>query len=98
MRKGREVPISTLYQRLGLTPYDRKAPYQAESLSPGTVTLPLDSHIGLPAQAVVQEGDQVQKGQILATVPKDQLGCGVHASIDGQVAAVGERSIQLAAF
>jgi Na+-translocating ferredoxin:NAD+ oxidoreductase RnfC subunit len=98
VRKGREVPISTLYQRLGLTAYDRKAPYQAGSLSPRTVALPLDSHIGMPAQAVVEVKDQVQKGQILADVPEEKLGCPVHASIDGQVTAIRAQSIQLTAF
>jgi len=98
VRKGREVPIRTLYQRLGLTAYDRKAPYLAESASPRMVTLPLDSHIGMPARSVVQVKDQVRKGQVLAKVPEDQLGCPVHASIDGWVTAVHDRSIQLTAL
>lgn len=97
VRKGREVPIHTLYQRLGLTAYDRPAEYRPVSLAPRMVTLPLDSHIGMPAQPVVQLHDQVQQGQVLAEVPEGQLGCPVHASIDGQVTAVHDRDIQLTA-
>jgi Na+-translocating ferredoxin:NAD+ oxidoreductase RnfC subunit len=98
VRKGREVPISKLYQRLGLAAYDRKAPYYAEFLNPNHVTLPLNSHIGMPAQPIVQVGDQVTKGQFLAEVPKDKLGCPVHSSIDGRVTAINEQNIELTAL
>ncbi len=60
-RHGREVPIATLYQRLGLTPYDRKATFVERDWEPASVSIPLDTHIGRPAQGVVQVGDKVQR-------------------------------------
>ena len=59
-RKGREIPISTLYTRLGLRPYDRKADFVTTDPQPahiGSVTIPLAAHIGSrPAQPTVGEG------------------------------------------
>jgi cobalamin reductase len=94
-REGRQVPITRLYQLLGLTAYDRKAPFVENRTIPKQVTIPLGSHIGRPASAQVRVGDQVRRGDLLADVPRDQLGCPVHASIDGQVTAVTERKIEL---
>lgn len=97
VRQGRQVPITRLYQRLGLTAYDRKAPYVENRLLPKRVRLPLDTHIGQPASPQVRVGDQVRRGDLLADVPRDQLGCPVHASIDGQVSDVTDKQIELTA-
>lgn len=96
-RHGREIPIQTLYQRLGLTPYDRKAEFVDAAANPRSVVIPLNSHIGRPATPVVQVGDHVKKGDVLADVPPDDLGCPAHASISGRVMTVTPESIQIAA-
>ncbi len=96
-RKGREIPIQTLYQRLGLTPFDAKADFVETALQPGRVTIPLTSHIGRPATPIVTVGDSVMKGDVIAEVAEDQLGCPAHASISGTIAAIGEESVQIAA-
>ena len=97
VRKGREIPISTLYTRLGLNPYDRKASFVSTDCWPKSVTIPLDSHIGQPATPTVREGDSVKRGDVIGTVEADKLGCPVHASIDGRVSAVSSRTISIAA-
>jgi Na+-translocating ferredoxin:NAD+ oxidoreductase RnfC subunit len=94
-RRGREIPIATLYQRLGLKPYDRQAPLAHPEIRPRQVTLRLDSHIGQPARPCVQVGDAVTKGATLATVPPDKLGVPVHASVDGRVDRVTDHEIQI---
>ncbi len=97
IRNGRQVPSSTVMQRLGLTPYNRKAPYIEPILKPSTVNIEINSHIGAPAAPTVTVGDRVRKGDLLADVPAGKLGCPTHASIDGTVTAVHDRSIQLTA-
>ena len=98
VRKGREIPIPTLVTRLGLTPYNHKAPFVSfDQWQPKQVTIPLDSHIGTPATAVVSVGDRVRSGDVVGTVEKLQLGCPVHASLDGQVTAVTNNSIEITA-
>ncbi|APF17099.1 Respiratory-chain NADH dehydrogenase domain 51 kDa subunit [Caldithrix abyssi DSM 13497] len=92
-REGREVPIPTVYRRLGLTEYDRPAKFTPLDVQPQKVVLPLNSHIGAPAVPLVKVGDAVKKGQKIADVSKDQLGSPVHASIDGQITAIEEQMI-----
>ncbi len=94
-RHGREIPISTLLQRLGLTPYDRKAPFAERDWNPTSVSIPLNTHIGQPAQATVRSGDLVECGAVIASVDHDKLGCSVHASIAGRVAAVSATHIEI---
>ena len=89
------MPIKTLYQRLGLMPYDRPAEFVEAALKPRSVTIPLDSHIGRPAAATVSVGSAVKRGQLIADVPASDLGCPVHASIDGRVAAITDRAIRI---
>ncbi len=96
-RKGREIPIKTLYTRLGLKPYDRKASYVKSDWQPNSVTIPLNSHIGKPADPAVGEGNKVRCGDVIGTVDDDQLGCPVHASIDGRVSAISSTTITITA-
>ena len=85
-RSGRKVPTGRLVSRLALARYDRPAPWEDVSLSPLEVTIRLKQHIGKPAQPVVEVGEQVQRGQLIAKA--DGLGANVHASIDGKVQSV----------
>jgi Na+-translocating ferredoxin:NAD+ oxidoreductase RnfC subunit len=95
VRKGREIPIQTLYQRLGLDPYHDSGSFAPAPFVPRTVVIPLDTHVGQPAEPVVTEGQTVRRGDVIATVPSRQLGCPVHASIDGRVASVDARGIKI---
>jgi len=94
-RKGREIPISTLYTRLGLRPYDRKAPFSLSEAKPTSVAIPLASHIGSPCDPTVEPGHKVRRGETVGSVPDEQLGCPVHASIDGTVTAIDEKGIHI---
>ncbi|MFH0991387.1 MAG: 4Fe-4S dicluster domain-containing protein [bacterium] len=94
-RDGRQIPIAMLYQRLGLKQYDRHAHYKKIDAHPESVTIPLNSHIGTPATPTVQVGSMVKRGDLIGSVPEEKLGCPVHASIDGVVTEIGERSITI---
>jgi Na+-translocating ferredoxin:NAD+ oxidoreductase RnfC subunit len=95
VRKGREVPIPRVYQRLDIKQYDRPAPFTAQKADSEGVIIPMDSHIGKPAVPVVQVGSQVSKGQIIADVSASDLGCPVHASISGTVKQIEARGIHI---
>jgi Na+-translocating ferredoxin:NAD+ oxidoreductase RnfC subunit len=94
-RHGREIPIKTLYQRLGLTPYDRKAPFVERDWEPREVKIPLNTHVGQPARPVVSVGDAVAVGAKIAEVDIDKLGCPVHASVTGRVKSVSPTHIEI---
>jgi len=55
---------------------------------PATVTLPVQQHVGAPAQPVVQTGDKVLTGQLIASAQGNISGS-VHASISGTISHVG---------
>ncbi len=94
-RKGREIPIDTVYRRLGLKPYDRHAEFIPAGLNPGEVIIPLDSHIGQPASPVVQVGQRVEAGALVGAVPEEALGAPAHASISGEVTQIEARGIHI---
>ena len=75
-------------------PYDRKAEFSQLQIEPNLVEIPLDTHIGQPATPVCAVGDLVRRGDVIASVDNiEQLGCPVHASIEGHVASVSTQSV-----
>ena len=54
---------------------------------PAQLALPLDQHVGAPAEPVVGIGEEVRKGQLLARHDSG-LGAPVHASTSGRVVAI----------
>ncbi len=54
---------------------------------PAQLILPIEQHVGEPAQPVVRVGDRVLKGQLVAE-PDGEMGAPVHASSSGIVVAI----------
>ena len=75
-------------RKLGVTDYDRPAPWVECDYSPKKIVLPLSQHLGAPAEPVVQPGDRVRAGQLVADIPADKLAARIHSSIAGVVTAV----------
>jgi cobalamin reductase len=88
MYESRRTPLPQLVRRLGLTSYDVPAPLVDVTLRPRNVHLPLSQHLGAPAVPVVQPGDRVQTGDLVAEIAAGKLGARVHASVDGVVREV----------
>lgn len=61
-----------------------------EMPAPAEVALPLSMHFGAPAKAVVQKKQEVQEGELVATVEKG-LGAAIHSSVTGTVKAIEPR-------
>ncbi|AJQ95906.1 electron transport complex subunit RsxC [Gynuella sunshinyii] len=59
---------------------------------PPEIILPLNQHIGAPAEVLVNVGDRVKTGQLIAR-NKGQISAGVHSSITGTVTAIESRPI-----
>jgi Na+-translocating ferredoxin:NAD+ oxidoreductase RnfC subunit len=93
LRDARRIPIPRLVQRLGLTDWDVSAPMTDRTVTPQTVRLLLQQHIGAPSVPVVHEGDAVEEGQLVAAIPDGKLGANIHASLRGRVTRVDDVSV-----
>ena len=59
---------------------------------PSRLVLPLNQHVGGPAEALVAEGDKVLRGQPIGR-PTGYVGAGVHASSSGTVIAIRDHPV-----
>ena len=91
----KKLPVSRMIARLGIGEYDVPAPMQMDVLPVNTVKIPLKMHIGAPSTPVVQKGQQVQKGQLIADIPEKALGAKIHASITGTVTDITADAIEI---
>lgn len=92
-RDGRKIPASRVAARVGVASwYDLKIDTLKEG-TPERVEIPVSMHIGAPSEPVVQAGDRVQAGQLIAKIPEGAMGANIHASISGRVVSVGQRII-----
>lgn len=76
----------------GVHPADQKlsATQPIENLPlPKAVTIPVIQHIGAPAKAVVQRGDTVKVGQVIAR-HEGVVSSDVHASVSGKIGLIEE--------
>jgi len=93
-REGRLVPTERLVARLGVGRYHSwPVAWDESEVRVDRVAVSLKQHIGVPAQAVVAQGDSVVTGQLIASPPEGKLGANIHASIAGRVVSVSEKSI-----
>ena len=96
MAEFRRVPMRRLFARLGLGEFNNVGPLVEHTFTPRKVNLPLKQHAGEPAIPVVQCGDHVREGDLVAAPEQGKLGARIHASIDG-VVTVGRDAIVIEA-
>ena len=90
-REERKIPTHRTAARAGAGKYYDKAVTHFEQAYPETVSIALNSHIGVPALPIVSVGDKVGLGQLIAQPPDSALGVCYHASIAGTVTSVEDR-------
>ncbi len=83
-REYRRAWEGRLMARLGLGDYDKEAELDDVVRSAGEVKIKLSQHIGAPAAACVNVGDQVNAGDIIGKAA-DGLSVNIHASVSGTV-------------
>jgi len=89
-RDLRRVPIVRLIARLELTRYDQPAPFTETHTKFQRVRLLLRQGIGAPSKPVVQAGDRVSEGDLVADIAPGTTGSRVHASISGTVREISD--------
>ncbi len=84
-REYRKVPVNRLISRLNIEEYDVKTELKQFDAKIDFVKLYLTQHIGAKSIPIVNVGDKVVAGQIIAKIPEDKIGSNIHSSIDGVV-------------
>ncbi|MDR3164323.1 MAG: SLBB domain-containing protein [Synergistaceae bacterium] len=84
VRDYRRIAQKRFIARLELGKYDHHIDEVVE-YTPKTVSIPLKHGVGRPSEPVVSVGDVVNRGDVIASVPFDDVGCVIHASIDGVI-------------
>lgn len=95
-REYRKTPKDRLTARLGLSKYEKPAPFYDNVVSVSIVKELLCQHIGTSAKAIVKIGDMVYRGQVIGR-ETEGLCVPLHASISGRVTDVTERYIMIKA-
>ena len=80
----RRTPTDRLAARLGLSEYYGKHARGCKDLTPETVSIPFQQHIGKPAVPVKAAGERVSRGELLAAAAEG-LSANIHASVSGVV-------------
>jgi len=93
---NRRTPVSRLILKLGLRQFANEGPLKETGYRPRQVALPLKQHAGAPARAVVEPGERVSRGQVIARPDDGALGAAIHASIAG-VCRIAEDRIVITA-
>jgi len=92
-REARKAPSKKAAARAGVLKY---YDYQINDLvedEPARLEVPVKMHIGAPSEPVVQAGDRVAAGQLIARCPENALGAQIHSPIGGVVREVGARIV-----
>ncbi len=90
----RKTPSKRLKRMLALESLPDSGELDRHQFTPRKLRLLLRQHIGAPATPVVAVGEQVEAGQLLATVG-EALGCDLHAPLAGEIRAVDATSLTL---
>ncbi len=86
----RQHPDAKTFSKGGVHPDDHKISAAAAIVDlplPKVVTIPIAQHLGAPARIVVQRGDIVQVGQVIAT-HEGFVSSNIHASVSGKVGII----------
>lgn len=92
-RSYRGVSKERLTARIGLSKYEKDAPISNEVIVPKEYKIMLSQHIGAPAKACVNKGDEVEAGSVIAKAVEDALSVNIHTPVSGVVFAVNDKNI-----
>ncbi len=96
LRESKKVPTKRLISRIELDDYNVPAPLNHNIIETKTAKILLKQHIGVDATPIVNMGDTVSKGTLIATC-YDKLGANIHASINGNITKITKEFIEIKA-
>ncbi len=96
-RDNRLVPSSRLKGRIGVANFDKPARFIEDfTVSQEFYSLPLSQHVGIPSVPLVQAGDEVEAGQMIAKAAQG-ISAALHSPVKGKVLSVTDSYIEVKA-
>jgi len=95
MREYKAVSPKNILIKLGLLQYAEYELNEVTTIDIEEVFIPLSMHIGAPSVPIVNVGERVNVGDLIATIPEDSLGANIHASIAGEITSTSENKIKI---
>ena len=96
-REMRKVPTDRVAARVGVTSYENIEINEMLEIEPEqvkSVCLKLRQGVGASSIPVVEDGEQVKEGQLIAMCPEGKIGAALHASVSG-IIRIGEDCITI---
>ena len=93
--KSRQTPIKRLMKKLDLEKYNTKNPFIKYDCKPKSVIIGLKQGAGEYSEPVVEVGNEVVKGELIADIRENKLGANQHSSINGFVKKVNKEFIEI---
>lgn len=91
-----QVPTGRLAARLGLSQFwGMHASDDCKDVTPDSVFLPFQQHIGKPAVPVKSLGDEILCGQLLAKGAEDGLSANIYASLTGVISEINQTGVRI---
>lgn len=87
--------MKQLRKRLNVEEYEKDTPYNSNRPQPNSVKIKLKQHVGAPAISLVNIGDIVKVGDVIAKPEEGKLGSTIHASISGKISHINEEFIRI---
>ncbi|MFC1744453.1 4Fe-4S dicluster domain-containing protein [Candidatus Riflebacteria bacterium] len=88
----RRIPVKKIMTKLDLLQFKNEGPLVDFPLKPEILKIALKQHVGAPARPVVSKGEQIEKGQKLATC-SGSLGSEIHSPIRGKILEITDKEI-----
>lgn len=96
-RDDRLIPVNRLRSRIGVAEFDKQAVFEGNlPVSQRVFSLLLLQHVGKPSIPVVNQGDTVSAGQLVARAD-DGISAALHTPVSGKVARIDGLQIEIIA-
>lgn len=95
IRDCKATTSNNILIKLGLLSYATYQLDEVKVIDADEVFIPLSMHIGAPSIPMINVGDTVNVGDLIAKAPKSALGANIHASISGSVISISNHNIHI---
>lgn len=95
LRDCKATTPNNILIKLGLLSYASYQLDEVKVIDTDEVFIPFSMHIGAPSLPVINVGDTVHAGDLIAKIPDGALGANIHASISGKVISISNNHIHI---